>query len=199
MVRLAVFVSGSGSDLQSLIDAVNNRELDAEIALVVASKPNIYALERANKANIQSAVFNKSDFSSAEEMYEILAGTLEFYGIDFIVLAGYLSILTKNFVDLFKKRIINIHPSLIPKFCGNGFYGMKVHEAVIASGEKVSGATVHYVDEGTDTGEIILQETVPVYPNDTPQTLQKRVLEKEHSLLPRAVQMVINDINKERK
>ncbi len=199
MLNLAVFVSGSGSDLQSLIDAIEKKELNAKIALVVASKPDIYAIERAKLNNIPSVVFQKADFASAEFMYEILAGTLEFYNIDLIVLAGYLKILTKNFVNIYKNRIINIHPSLIPKYCGNGFYGMKVHEAVINSKEKASGATVHFVDEGTDTGKIILQETVPVFAEDTPQTLQKRVLELEHSLLPRAVKIVINDIIKEKK
>lgn len=198
MLNLAVFVSGSGSDMQSLIDAIDKKELDAKIVLVVASKPDIYALERAKIANIPSVVFQKSDFDSVEFMYDILAGTLEFYDVDLIVLAGYLSILTKNFVDLYQKRIINIHPSLIPKYCGKNFYGMKVHEAVISNKEKITGATVHYVDEGTDTGAIILQESVLVYPDDTPQILQKRVLELEHSLLPRAVKIVIDNINKEK-
>ncbi|NCA91705.1 phosphoribosylglycinamide formyltransferase [bacterium] len=198
MLNLAVFVSGSGSDMQCLIDAIDKKELDAKIVLVVASKPDIYALERAKAANIPCVVFQKSDFDSVEFMYDILAGTLEFYGVDLIVLAGYLSILTKNFVDLYQKRIINIHPSLIPKYCGKNFYGMKVHEAVISNKENISGATVHYVDEGTDTGEIILQESVMVYPDDTPQTLQKRVLELEHSLLPRAVKIVIDNLNKEK-
>ena len=191
MKKLAVFVSGSGSDLQSIIDSATSGQLPAEIAVVVASKDGIFALERARKHGIPSVVYCKNDFNSAEEMYDALTDELVSRGIDFIVLAGYLTILTPNIVRAFERRIINIHPSLIPKYCGDGFYGMRVHEAVIKNGEKESGATVHFVDEGTDTGEIIMQESVPVLETDTAETLQKRVLTLEHSLLPRAIKKII--------
>ena len=162
MKRLCVFASGSGSDFQSVIDGVNSGIIDGKIELLVASKPDIYAIERAKRAGIEYAVFAKADYPSAEKMYETL-------------------------ISAFRGRIINIHPSLIPKYCGDGFYGMRVHRAVIAAGEKISGATVHYVDEGTDTGEIIAQRTVPVLEGDTPEDLQARVLELEHTLLPETV------------
>lgn len=194
MLNIAVFVSGTGSDLQSIIDAVSAKEIDANIALVVGSKAGIFALERATKANIPSVVFDKKDFPSMETMFDVLLGTLEFYRIDFVVLAGYLNILTKNFVASFPRRIINIHPSLIPKYCGNNFYGIKVHEAVLQNKERFSGATVHYVDEGTDTGEIILQEKVDVLIDDTPQTLQQRVLALEHKLLPKAINKALKEL-----
>ena len=191
--RLAVFVSGGGTDLQSVIDAIDSGFIDsAEIALVVSNKADAYALERARLHNIPSKVFAKADFSDKDELFFCLANFLEEKNIDLIVLAGYLMIIPAQFIKRFENRIINIHPSLIPKFCGDGFYGMRVHEAVIASGETESGATVHFVDEGTDTGNIILQEKVPVLKNDTPESLQSRVLELEHSLLPKAVKLVVD-------
>lgn len=194
MLKLAVFVSGSGTNLQCIIDAVKEKTIEAEIALVVASKAGIYALERATQASIPSVVFDKNDFPTTQDMFNSLLGVLKSYSIDFIVLAGYLNILTKSFVASYPRRIINIHPSLIPKYCGKNFYGMKVHEAVIDNKEKISGATVHYVDEGTDTGEIIMQETVEVLNSDTPQSLQKRVLALEHTLLPKAINKALKQL-----
>lgn len=188
--RIAVFTSGGGTDLQSVIDAVRQGEIEAEIAVVIGSKAGIYALERARLAGIETAVFDKRDFENLDAMYEALIVFLQKRGVDLIVLAGYLTILTPNIVRAFERKIINIHPSLIPKYCGIGFYGMRVHEAVIAGGETESGCTVHYVDEGADTGAIIAQTKVPVYPDDTPETLQKRVLEAEHRLLPQTVKRI---------
>lgn len=188
--RIAVFASGGGTDLQSVIDAVRQGEIEAEIAVVIGSKAGIYALERARLAGIETAVFDKRDFENLDAMYEALIAFLQKRGVDLIVLAGYLTILTPNIVRAFERKIINIHPSLIPKYCGIGFYGMRVHEAVIAGGETESGCTVHYVDEGADTGAIIAQTKVPVYPDDTPETLQKRVLEAEHRLLPQTVKRI---------
>lgn len=190
--KLAVFVSGSGSNLQAIIDAIEVDYIDnAEIALVVASKENIYALERAKQAKIPTVVYEKVNFSSLNDMFEHIIAELQKHEIDYIILAGYLLILSKNIVEKYKNKIINIHPSLIPKYCGDGFYGMRVHSAVIEAKEKQSGATVHFVDEGTDTGEIILQDYVEVYNNDTPEILAKRVLELEHKLLPRAIKKIL--------
>ncbi|MFR1565750.1 MAG: phosphoribosylglycinamide formyltransferase [Christensenellales bacterium] len=194
MKRLCVFASGSGSDFQSVIDGVKSGLIDGKIELLVASKPDIYAVARAEAAGIPYVVFRKSDYPSAESMYEALIPQLKDRGIDLIVLAGYLTVLTPNIVSAFRGRIINIHPSLIPAYCGDGYYGMRVHRAVIENGEKFSGATVHYVDEGTDTGEIIAQERVPVYESDTPETLQARVLELEHRLLPETVARLCREL-----
>lgn len=182
--RLAVFASGGGTDFQSIIDNVENGNINAEIVMLIASKDGIGAIDRAKKHNIPYKVFNKKDYPSAEVMFEGIIDNLTGIKVDYIILAGYLTILTKNIVDTFKKRIINIHPSLIPKYCGDGFYGMRVHEAVIKNGEKVSGATVHYVDDGVDTGDIIAQASVDVTADDTPETLQSKVLKVEHTLLP---------------
>lgn len=193
--RLAVFVSGGGTDFQSIIDGVRNGEINAEIAVCVASKEGIYAIERAKQNGIRYEVYKKSDYGSAEEMFEKISGLLDKLKVDLIVLAGYLTILPSAFVRRFKGKIINIHPSLIPKYCGEGFYGMKVHEAVIKGGETESGATVHFVDEGVDTGEIIARAKVPVMPGDTPETLAKRVLEAEHILLPRVLKMLCDKNN----
>ncbi len=192
MKKLAVFVSGSGSDMQSVIDSIKSGALQAEIALVIASREGIFAIERAKTENIPYVVYNKRDYADISVMYERIIIELKSAGIDYILLAGYLNILTKNIVEAFSKRIINIHPSLIPKYCGMGYYGMKVHEAVISNREKISGATVHYVDEGADTGEIIAQEAVPVYDTDTPETLRNRVLELEHRLLPQTLIKLFN-------
>lgn len=192
MKKLAVFVSGGGSDLQSLIDAVDRGYIsNARIDAVVSSNENAFALIRAEKHGIHGVVYNKKQFGGDETlMFEALKEYLAEMQIDYIILAGYLRIIPPFFVRAFENRIINIHPALIPKFCGDGFYGMKVHEAVIAAGVKESGATVHFVDEGTDTGKIILQEKVPVIDGDTAETLQKRVLELEHRLLPKAVKLL---------
>ena len=184
MKSFAVFVSGSGSDLQSLIDGIEKKEIDGKISAIIASKAGIYALERAKTHGIKSFVFDKKEYASLEEMYEKLCDLLDSLNTDFIVLAGYLTIITPNIVHRFKDRILNIHPSLIPKYCGKGFYGIKVHQAVIENKEKFSGATVHFVDEGADTGKIIRQSKVKVLENDTAESLSKRVLKTEHRLLP---------------
>ena len=187
MKKLCVFASGSGTDFQSVIDGVNNGKIDGKIVLLVASRPDIYAIERAKQNGIETVVYRKRDYENAEKMYDVIIPVLKEKGVDLIILAGYLIVLTPNIVTAFRNKIINIHPSLIPKYCGDGYYGMRVHEAVIAAGETESGATVHFVDEGTDTGKIIEQRKVKVFPNDTPETLQKRVLDVEHELLPDVV------------
>ncbi len=192
MINLAVFVSGSGSDLQRIIDSIKSGYLkNVQIRLVIASRDKIYALERAERENIPTAIFSHKDYKDIADMYEDSLAESKNAKIDYIVLAGYLNILTSNIIAAYRNRIINIHPSLIPKYSGKGYYGMKVHKAVIENREKLSGATVHYVDEGTDTGEIIAQETVPVYENDTPESLQQRVLELEHKLLPATLKKIL--------
>lgn len=190
MKNIAVFVSGSGSDMQSIIDAVENGKINGKILAVIANKDGIFALERAKKHNIPSKVFKVKDYESIEERDIAILNYLKPLNIDLIVLAGYLSIVTPILVDAYNKKIINIHPSLIPLHCGKGMYGLKVHEAVLKAKDKVSGATVHYVDYGADTGEIIKNVKVDVLEDDTPESLQKRVLEKEHILLPEVVAML---------
>lgn len=193
--RIAVFASGSGTNFQALIDAIDSGEIDSGyIDILIASKADIYAIERAKAHDIEYRVYDKADFKSLEEMYTELSKLLKAKSIDLIVLAGYLTIITPELIKEYENRIINIHPSLIPKYCGMGYYGIKVHQAVIAGKEKESGATVHFVDEGADTGEIIMQEKVPVLPDDTPETLAARVLELEHKLLPKAVKYICNKI-----
>lgn len=189
MKKIAVFASGSGSDFQSVIDA-NEREKFCEIALLVASKEGIYAIERAKKHGIDHIVRSKKDFSSAEAMFEDIIAELKKRGVDYIVLAGYLSMIAPNFVRAFPDRIINIHPSLIPSFCGKGNYGLNVHRAALEYGVKISGLTVHFVDEQYDSGAIILQRAVEVKDDDTPETLQARILEEEHRALPEAVRLL---------
>lgn len=193
MKRIAVMVSGSGSNLQSLIDACVSGEIAGRIVAVVSSKPGVYALERAKNAGIPTYVFGKKNYPSPETMYGEITALFKSLQIDLIVLAGYLGILTANIINEYKNKIINIHPSLIPSFCGDGYYGIKVHRAAIDYGCKVSGATVHFVDEGTDTGPIILQKAVRVLQNDTPEKLQKRVLKTEHKLLAEAVKLFCED------
>ncbi len=185
--KIAVFVSGSGTDLQSIIDGVKSGMINGEIAMVVASRPDIFAIERARANNIPSKVFMKADYPSVSAMYDDVIALLIGLDVDLVVLAGYLTILTENIVKAYRGRIINIHPSLIPKHCGAGYYGMRVHRSVIEAGDTESGATIHYVDEGTDTGKIIRQEKVPVLPDDTAETLAARVLKLEHIILPEVV------------
>lgn len=187
MKRIAVFASGGGSDMQSVIDGCESGQIDGQVVAVIANKDDIGALERASRHNIESRVFKVSDYADATERDQAIIGYLVSKNIDLVVLAGYLAIVTPALVDKFRGKIINIHPSLIPKFCGKGMYGLKVHTAVIQAGEKESGATVHFVDEGADTGQIIRQVKVPVLAGDTPESLQKRVLEQEHILLPSVV------------
>lgn len=187
MKRLAVMVSGGGTDLQSVIDGVQSGKIPAEIAVVISSKPGVYALERAKKAGIPGIVICKKDYADEQAFFDANLGVLREYGAEGVVLAGYLSILGKQMIEAYPNKIINIHPSLIPSFCGKGYYGLRVHQAVLDYGAKVSGATVHFVDEGADTGPIILQRAVSVLPEDTAESLQQRILEVEHEILPEAV------------
>lgn len=188
MVKISVLVSGGGTNLQALIDKTQSGELHgAEIVQVIASREGVFALERAAKAGIKGKVVKDTDKLLEE---------LKAEGTDIVVLAGYMKVLEPAVIEAFRRRIINIHPSLIPKYCGKGFYGKRVHQAVIDGGETVSGATVHFVDEGVDTGEIILQREVPVEPDDTADTLAARVLKTEHVILAEGVQKVIDEINK---
>ena len=189
MKNIAVFASGGGTDFQSVIDA-NEREKFCVIKYLIASKEGIGAIERAKKAGIPAAVFAKKDYSSLEELYDSLSALLEGAAVDYIVLAGWLKIIPPSFIARFRDRIINIHPSLIPAFCGAGYYGLKVHEAALSYGVKVSGATVHFVEAEVDGGAIVMQRAVPVLDGDTPELLQKRVLETEHEMLPLCVKLL---------
>ena len=188
MKKITVLISGGGTNLQSLIDSVESGQIDAVINYVIADRP-AYGLERAKKHNIPNIVISRKEGKEkwAEKFLELIKSDKP----DLIVLAGFLSILDKRIIEAFPHKIINIHPALLPKFGGKGMYGMNVHKAVIAAGEKESGCTVHYVDAGVDTGEIILQKKVTVSPEDTPETLQKKVLKLEHSALPEAVRMIL--------
>ncbi len=190
--RVAVLVSGGGTNLQALIDAQTAGIIHSgEICLVIANNANAYALTRAANAGIPSAVILKKECGSQEAFEQAIIDKLEENGIDLIVLAGFMSILSENFTRRYDRRILNVHPSLIPSFCGQGFYGLHVHEAALAKGVKVTGATVHFVNEIPDGGEIILQKAVEVEEGDTPEILQKRVMEQaEWKLLPAAVEMV---------
>lgn len=194
MLRLAVLVSGGGTNLQALIDAVcAGRIQNAQIALVISNKKDAYALERAQKHGIKSCCIAPKDYADKDAFANEMIRMLEEEKTDLVVLAGYLVILPEIIIQKYKNRIINIHPSLIPSFCGAGYYGLKVHESVLVRGVKVTGATVHFVDEGTDTGPIILQKAVEVYQDDTPQQLQKRVMEEaEWKILPEAVHLIAN-------
>lgn len=185
MVNISVLVSGGGTNLQALIDKVESGELaGAEIVQVISSREGVFALERAAKAGIKGKV--------AKDTEGLLKALAE-EDTDLVVLAGYMKVLEPSVIDAYRGRIINIHPSLIPKYCGKGFYGKRVHQAVLDGGETVSGATVHFVDEGTDTGPIILQKSVQVHQDDTPKTLQQRVMEEaEWQLLPQAIDMIAN-------
>jgi phosphoribosylglycinamide formyltransferase-1 len=192
MLKLAVLVSGGGTNLQALIDQIEQKKLpDVRIEVVISNNPSAYALERARRHNIPAEAIVKKNYASKEEFDEALQELIDSYQVDLIVLAGCLYILPKELVRSYHNKIINVHPSLIPAFCGGGYYGLKVHEAVLARGVKVTGATVHYVDEGTDTGPVILQKAVPVKDSDTPETLQRRVMEQaEWELLPEAVRLI---------
>ncbi len=195
-VRIAVFVSGGGTNLQALINAQKKGIIQSgEICLVVSGNPGAYALERAALAGIPSDVVWKKVLGSQELFEEKLIELMDRHHIDLIVLAGFLSILSENFTSRYPKRIVNVHPSLIPSFCGQGFYGLRVHEAALAYGVKVTGATVHFVNEIPDGGEIILQKAVAIRENDTPETLQKRVMRlAEWKILPQAVEQVCKEI-----
>lgn len=194
--KIAVLVSGGGTNLQALIDAQANGIIaNGEITLVISNNAGAYALERAAKANIKTAVFLKKELGSQEAFEQAIKNSLAENGIDIIVLAGFMSILSESFTSAYPKRIINVHPSLIPSFCGKGFYGLCVHEAALEKGVKVTGATVHFVNEIPDGGEIIMQKAVEVMEGDTPESLQKRVMENaEWIILPQSVEKVAKEI-----
>lgn len=198
---IAVLVSGGGTNLQALIDAEKSGILKSgKIKLVISNKEGVYALERAKCAGIPASVIAKKQFFNQSEFENALIGELEKNGIDLIILAGFMSILSEKFTSRYPERIINVHPSLIPSFCGEGYYGLHVHEAALERGVKVTGATVHFVNEITDGGRIILQKAVNVEDGDTPETLQKRVMEEaEWILLPRAAELVSQRIVTERE
>lgn len=191
MLNIAVLVSGGGTNLQALIDAEKAGKIEnGRISVVVASKPGVYALERARNAGIEGVVLARKDFESVDDYSAALEKLLKKKKTDLIVLAGFMTITNAAFTKAFENRIINVHPALIPSFCGKGYYGLHVHEAALARGVKVSGATVHFVNEVCDGGPIILQKAVPVEPGDTPETLQRRIMEQaEWQLLPEAVSL----------
>ncbi len=194
MIKLAVLVSGGGTNLQALIDALDSGIItNAEISVVISNNKNAYALERAAEHGIDAVCISPKDYAERVLFEEAFLTCLNEYRPDLIVLAGFLVVLWKDLIRQYSGRIINVHPSLIPSFCGKGYYGLKVHEAALARGVKVTGATVHFVDEGTDTGPIILQKAVFVQQGDSPQTLQKRVMEQaEWEILPKAVNLIAN-------
>ncbi|HHS51197.1 MAG TPA: phosphoribosylglycinamide formyltransferase [candidate division Zixibacteria bacterium] len=187
-MQLAVFVSGGGSNLQAIIDAASSGKLDLDIALVLSNNANAYGLERARNSGIPTAVVNSKDFDSREEFIRAFLGTLEAHDVDFIALAGYLRKIPPELIQRFDGRIVNIHPGALPEFGGKGMFGIHVHEAVIESGRDNTAVTVHFVTEEYDEGAVIAVREVPVLPDDTPETLQARVLEVEHALYPEVLQ-----------
>lgn len=191
-MKIAVLISGGGTNLQAIIDAIDEGTIrDTEIALVLSNHAGAYGLERARKRGIRAEVLSPKGFENREDFNEALLKKVQESGADLVVLAGFLCAVPARMVEAYPCRIINIHPSLIPSFCGKGFYGLRVHEAVLERGVKVSGATVHFVDTGMDTGPIILQKAVEVRPDDTPKTLQRRIMEQaEWKLLPRAIDLI---------
>ena len=194
MLRLVVMVSGGGTNLQAIIDAIAQGSItNAQIAAVISNNKNAYALERAEKAGIPGICVSPKDYESRAAFNEALLKTLKSYEPDLVVLAGCLVVIPEMMVDAFPNKIINIHPALIPSFCGTGYYGLTVHEKVLERGVKVTGATVHFVDKGTDTGPIILQKAVEVKQGDSPKELQKRVMEEaEWKILPQAIDLIAN-------
>ncbi len=199
--RIAVLVSGGGTNLQALLDAEKSGALPhGEIVLVISNKPGAYALTRAEQAGVEALTLTRAACGGQADFEDALQRALEERGVELIILAGFLSILSADFTARWEKRILNVHPSLIPSFCGKGFYGLKVHEAALARGVKFTGATVHYVNQIPDGGEILFQQPVPVLPGDTPETLQRRVMEQaEWILLPQAAELVSARIQKEKE
>lgn len=195
MLKVGVLVSGGGTNLQAILDAMDAGEItNAEVSLVISNNPNAYALERAKKRGIESVCISPKTFETREEFHKALLKKLKESGVELVVLAGCLVAIPPMIVEAFPNRIINIHPSLIPSFCGVGYYGLRVHETALKRGVKVTGATVHFVDTGTDTGPIIMQKAVKVEEGDTPEILQKRVMEKaEWKILPLAINLIAND------
>lgn len=194
MLRVVVMVSGGGTNLQAIMDAVESgRVTNTELVAVISNNRGVYALERAKKAGIRDIVVSPKDYDSREAFHDALLKTVDGLRADLIVLAGYLVVIPPKMIEQYENRMINIHPSLIPSFCGTGFYGLKVHESALARGVKVTGATVHFVDQGTDTGPILLQKAVAVEEGDTPKSLQQRVMEQaEWILLPQAIDLIAN-------
>lgn len=194
MLKTAVLVSGGGTNLQAILDAVDAGEItNAEISVVISNNPGAYALERAWVKGVEAVCISPKDFGTREQFHQALLDKLRSEGVDLIVLAGFLVVIPEMLVRAYPNRIINVHPSLIPSFCGTGYYGLKVHEAALARGVKVTGATVHFVDAGTDTGPIILQKAVEIREGDTPQILQRRVMEQaEWVILPKAIDLIAN-------
>ncbi len=201
LTRIAVFVSGGGTNLQALLDAQQAGKIPSgKIVLVVSSNAGAYAIQRAANAGVPAVVCSRKELGSQDAFEAAISGTLEEYGIDMIILAGFMSILSEDFTSRWPERILNVHPSLIPSFCGQGFYGLRVHEAALEKGVKVTGATVHFVNEIPDGGRILLQQPVMIEDGDTPETLQRRVMEQaEWILLPRAAEMVAAQIKRERE
>ncbi len=195
MLKIAVLVSGGGTNLQAIIDAIADGTItDTQIVTVISNNAGAYALERANAAGIAASCISPKNYESRALFNEALLEAVQASGADLIVLAGFLVVIPEQMIRVYRNRIINIHPSLIPSFCGTGYYGLKVHEGVLARGVKVTGATVHFVDEGTDTGPILLQKAVEVRQDDTPQSLQRRVMEEaKWKLLPRAIDLIAHD------
>ena len=195
MLKVGVLVSGGGTNLQAILDAQDAGKItNAQVALVVSNNAGAYALKRAKDHQIPAVCISPKDYDTREDFHQALLRTLQEAKIDLVVLAGFLVAIPSSIVEAFPNRIINIHPSLIPSFCGVGYYGLHVHEVALKRGVKVTGATVHFVDTGTDTGPIILQKAVDIEPDDTPKTLQRRVMERaEWKLLPKAIQLIAND------
>lgn len=195
MLKLAVLVSGGGTNLQAIMDAIANGTItNTEIKVVISNNPNAYALERAKNNGIEAKCVSPKTFPDRESFNQALLETIQSYGVDLVVLAGCLVVIPECMVKAFPNKIINVHPALIPAFCGTGYYGLKVHEGVLKRGAKVTGATVHFVDEGTDTGPVILQKAVQVQQTDTPETLQRRVMEEaEWIIMPKAIDLIAND------
>lgn len=194
MLRIAVMVSGGGTNLQAIIDRVADGTItNTEIAVVISNNHGVRALERAQKAGIPARCISPKDYLDRQTFNQALLDAVDSYQVDLIVLAGFLVVIPEQMIERYENRIINIHPSLIPAFCGTGYYGLKVHEAALARGVKVVGATVHFVDKGTDTGPIILQKAVDVQEGDTPEILQRRVMEQaEWKILPQAIHLIAN-------
>ena len=195
MLKIVVCVSGGGTNLQAIIDSINSGKLEnTEIVGVISNNPNAYALERAKNAGIKGICVSPKSFADREEFNKAFLDALNDFNPDLVVLAGFLVVIPKIVIEAYRGRIINIHPSLIPSFCGTGYYGLKVHEAALARGVKITGATVHYVDEGTDTGPIIMQKAVEVLEGDTPEILQRRVMEQaEWIILPESIGLIAKE------
>ena len=194
MLKIAVCVYGGGTNLQAILDAIDNGTItNAEVKVVISNNKNAYALERAKNHGIENLCISPKDYPSREAFNETFLEKLDSYEVDLVVLAGFLVVIPPKMIETYRNRIINIHPSLIPSFCGTGYYGLKVHEGVLSRGVKVTGATVHFVDEGTDTGPIILQKAVEVEQDDTPEILQRRVMEQaEWIIMPKAIDLIAN-------